>query len=104
MGGAQVQPQFVSEPVGQIRMIESPGARRREAKHLAAADVATLLDAAEGLRYRPVLALIAATGLRRGEALALRWEHVNLKDGTLRVAATLSRVDGELLITEPKSP
>ncbi len=66
--------------------------------------MAALLKAAEGLRYRPVLALIAATGLRRGEALALRWEHINLKDGTLRVAATLSRVGHQLVITEPKSP
>ena len=49
-----------------------------------------VVDSPGGLRYRPVLALIAATGLRRGEALALHWEHVNLKDGTLRVAATLS--------------
>ena len=84
-------------------LVKRPGVRRQEAKHLGAADVAALLTAAEGLRYRPVLALIAATGLRRGEALALRWEHVNLKDGTLKVAATLSRVDGRLLITEPKS-
>ncbi|MGZ6772687.1 MAG: tyrosine-type recombinase/integrase, partial [Mycobacteriaceae bacterium] len=69
----------------------APSARTVTDAHLAAADVAALLKAAEGLRYRPVLALIAATGLRRGEALALRWEHVNLKDGTLRVASTLSR-------------
>jgi integrase len=51
-----------------------------------------------------VLALIAATGQRRGEALALRWEHINFKDGALKVAATLSRVGDRLLITEPKSP
>ncbi len=85
-------------------LVKRPGVRRREAKHLTAADVAALLKAAEGLRYRPVLALIAATGLRRGEALALRWEHVNMKDGTLRVAATLSRVGAALVISEPKSP
>ncbi len=65
--------------------------------------MAAVLEAAEGLRYRPVLVLIAATGLRRGEALALRWEHVNLKDGSCKVAATLSRVGGQLVITEPKS-
>jgi integrase len=59
--------------------------------------------AAEGLRYRAVLVLIAATGLRRGEALALRWQHVNLTDGTLKVAATLGRVADELVITEPKT-
>ena len=61
-------------------LVKRPAVRRTEAKHLEAADVAALLAAAEGLRYRPVLALIAATGLRRGEALALRWEHVNLKE------------------------
>jgi integrase len=66
--------------------------------------MAGVLKGAEGLRYRPVLALIAATGLRRGEALALCWEHVNLTDRSLKVVATLSRVGADLLITEPKSP
>jgi integrase len=83
--------------------VARPRVARQEAKHLDAAEVAAVLKAAEGMRYRPVLALIAATGIRRGEALALRWEHVNLKDGTLRVAATLSRINGELIVTEPKS-
>jgi integrase len=85
------------------RLVKRPGIARREAKHLDAATVAAVLNAAEGLRYRNVLVLIAATGLRRGEALALRWGHVNLKDGSLKVTGTLSRVDGELVITEPKS-
>jgi len=43
------------------------------------------------------------SGLRRGEALALRWADVNLTKGTLRVRGTLSRIDGELTITEPKT-
>jgi integrase len=78
--------------------VPRPRIARKEARHLSAAEAA-----ADGLRYRPVLALIAATGLRRGEALALRWDAVNLTDGTLKVAASLSRVDDRLLITEPKS-
>ena len=81
-----------------------PRVARTEARHLSASEVAAILEAAEGLRYRPVLALIAATGLRRGEALALRWEHINFKDGALKVAATIGRVGDQLLITEPKSP
>lgn len=85
-------------------LVKRPGVAPREARHLAAADVGALLKAAEGLRYRPVLTLITATGLRRGEALALSWDAVNLNDGTLRVAATLSRIGSELVITEPKSP
>ena len=63
-----------------------------EAHYLDAAAVTAVLAAAEGLRYKPVLTLIAATGLRRGEALALRWEHVNFTDGLIKVACTVSRV------------
>lgn len=84
-------------------LVRRPGVRRREAKHLDAATVAAVLKAAEGLRYYRVLVLIAATGLRRGEALGLHWEHVNLKDGWLKVAATVGRVGNELVVTEPKT-
>ena len=87
---------------------ENPAARmarprvaRVEARHLSASEVAAILQAAEGLRHRPVLALIAATGLRCGEA---RCAHINFKDRALKVAAMLSRVGDRLLITEPKSP
>lgn len=47
--------------------------------------------------------LIASTGLRKGEALALRWDRVDLEAGVLRVAATISRVTGRLIISEPKT-
>jgi integrase len=50
-------------------LVKRPGIERKEARHLDAATVAAILVGAEGLRYRPVLVLIAATGLRRGE----RW-------------------------------
>lgn len=46
---------------------------------------------------------IAATGLRKGEALALRWDRVDLNAGMLRVAWTIGRVNGRLAITEPKT-
>lgn len=85
-------------------LVRRPSVEHREAKHLDAATVSAILQAALGLRYHPVLVLVAATGLRRGEALGLRWQQINLKDGTLKVAATLGRVGDELVITEPKSP
>jgi integrase len=65
--------------------------------------VTKLLRSAEGLRYRSVLALIAATGLRRGEALALHWSDVDLDAGLLAVRGTLGRVGGRLVISEPKT-
>ena len=55
-------------------LVTRPGVARREAKHLDADGVAALLRAAESSRYYPALVLIAATGLRKGEALALSWD------------------------------
>lgn len=87
-------------PAAQIRR---PGVARTEARHLDADDVAAVLRAAESSRYYPALVLIASTGLRKGEALAMSWDAVDLDAAVLRVSATISRVDGRLLITEPKT-
>ena len=65
--------------------------------------VSALLKAAEGHRHHAVLVLIAATGLRRGEALALRWADVDLDAGVLAVRGTLNRVTGKLVVSEPKT-
>jgi integrase len=83
--------------------VKRPGIERPETKHLSAADAAKVLNAADGMRYHPALVLIATTGLRRGEALALRWEHVDLDAGTLRVAATTARVGKRLVTSTPKT-
>ncbi len=42
-------------------------------------------------------------GLRQGEALALRWQDVDLEAGTLRVNRQLQRVRGGLAFSEPKN-
>ena len=44
-----------------------------------------------------------ATGLRRGEALALHWSDVDLDAGLLRVRWTLSRTSQGLQLDEPKT-
>jgi integrase len=72
--------------------VPRPRIARKEARHLAAADVTAVLAAAEGLRYRNVLVLIAATGLRRGEALALRWSDVDLEGGCPRTVLMSSLI------------
>jgi integrase len=40
---------------------------------------------------------------RRGEALSLRWADVDFDRGTLRVRGTLARIDGALVVTEPRT-
>ena len=78
-------------------------APKRDAHYLAAADVLRVLQAASPTRYSAILTLIATTGLRKGEALGLLWEDVDLERGTLRVRKTLSRINGELVRTDPKT-
>jgi integrase len=83
--------------------VNRPGIQRKEAKHLEPAEVARLLAALDGHRYLPAVTLIAYCGLRKGECLALRWADVDLDAGTLKVSATLNRVNGSLVISEPKT-
>ncbi|MDP9223662.1 MAG: site-specific integrase [Actinomycetota bacterium] len=70
--------------------------------------VATILNAAEP-EFRVPLAIAATTGLRRSEVLGLRWEQLHLDgdDDTpyphLHVVAGLHRVDGALVLVDPKS-
>ncbi|MBA2945663.1 site-specific integrase [Streptomyces sp. PSKA28] len=47
---------------------------------------------------------LIGTGMRKGEALGLHWNDVNLRDGILYVRSTLSAVDNNrLVITTPKT-
>jgi integrase len=83
--------------------VKRPGVARKEARHVSVVDVTKLLSCADGLRYRNVLVLVAGTGLRRGEVLALHWSDIDLDAGLLAVRGTLGRVEGQLVISEPKS-
>jgi integrase len=91
---------LASNPAAAIRR---PRVTAKEAPHLSPAQVTELLRAAEGSRYAALFGLLVHTGLRRGEALALQWSDVDLDRGLLRVRGTLSRIDGRLVVTEPKT-
>ncbi|KKB99594.1 tyrosine-type recombinase/integrase [Mycolicibacter arupensis] len=91
---------LASNPAAKVKR---PAVARKEAVYLSAADVARLLGAAKGLRYYLAVLLMAATGLRRGEVAGLRWRDIDLAKGQMTVRHTLSRVDGELVLTEPKT-
>lgn len=92
-----------SSPIDKVRR---PEVEQKDPRWWKPDEVARLLDAAEGDRRWPLLLLVSRTALRRGEALALRWEHLDL-DGPqerIRVRGTLSRITGEgLVVTSPKS-
>jgi integrase len=87
-------------PAAQVRR---PGIERKEAHVLEPVDVRRLLAECRSSRYHRPLLLVAATGMRRGEALALRWRDVDLEAGVAIVRGTLARIEGELRVTEPKT-
>ncbi len=84
--------------------VRQPSVTRKEARCLSAAEVATLLEAAKDSRYHPLLALIAATGLRRGEAAALRWSDLDLETGGPRDHWTLGRGRSQLRRAPRQTP
>jgi integrase len=53
--------------------------------------------------YYPLYLLLALCGLRRGEAVGLRWQDVDLEAGTLRVRQQHVAVAGDVYVGEPKS-
>lgn len=61
------------------------------------------LEGAEGDRLAPFFETIIGTGLRRGEALGLRWADVDLDRATLRVRQSVSEVGGRLTFGPPKT-
>lgn len=85
------------------RLVKQPAVTKTEARHLSPAEVAMLLERLSGGRYERVVTMIAYLGLRKGEALALRWSDIDLDRSTLRITGTLTRLDGQLVTTEPKT-
>ncbi len=84
-------------------LVRPPRIERTEARRLSLAEVSALLECARGTRYYPLLRLIATTGLRKGEALALAWDAVDLERGEILVRATLTRIEGQLVVSAPKT-
>ena len=68
-------------------------------------DVGTFLatSTAADDRYLPLWALLATTGMRRGEALGLRWADLNLTTGVASVVQTIVCVEHAVLFSQPKT-
>ena len=67
------------------------------------AEARALIAATETDRLGTVYRLALTLGLRQGEVLGLSWEDVDLDTGTLRVRRALQRVDGALILRDPKT-
>ena len=86
-----------------VTLTERPHSVRTPVEPLNATQVAQLLAATKDDRLGPLIHVAIATGLRQGELLGLRWEDVDLAQGTLRVRYAMQRIDGVPSFIEPKT-
>jgi len=69
--------------------VPPPKTHESEVEILDADQIATALSVLKGNRIYPIVALAIATGMRRGELLALRWQDVDLERGVISVERSL---------------
>ena len=81
------------------------GGRPPGMKVWSAAELGSFLQRseAEGDRDHPLWRLLAATGMRRGEALGLHWSDVDIEAGTITITRTLIVVNHEVQFGQPKT-
>ncbi len=87
-------------PANAVRL---PKQEQPEIQSLDTAGVGTLLAAAKESRHYPAFLLALASGVRRGELLALRWQDINFDAGTINITRGLVRTKQGLLFQEPKT-
>ena len=74
-----------------------PKLEHREMKTLPVEQLASFLREAKESGVFEMYYIELATGLRRGELLGLKWEDLDLEQGTLRVQRQVSRINGEVV-------
>ena len=79
-----------------------PRQRRREMRALTAEQSRLFLDAAMKTPYGPVFAVALTTAARPSEYLALKWQDINWKGGTVSITRTLEKVRGVWRFAETK--
>lgn len=84
-------------------LVDPPRVQHTEVQPWTPEQARTFLEAMQGDRLAALYSVALALGLRRGEALGLRWDAVDFDKGILTVKAALQRVGGELQLLETKT-
>ena len=80
-----------------------PPKRGREMQVLGREELQRFLIQAQTEGYYELFLLDLCTGLRRGELLALQWDDLDFKSGTLTVNKRVYEVKGQLRVSVPKT-
>jgi integrase len=82
---------------------EPPRVKRAEIEILSPDQIKTVLHALRGRSLYSVALIGLATGMRRGEIVALRWRDIDLEMGKVRVERSLEQTASGLVFKEPKT-
>lgn len=80
-----------------------PSAKAREMQVLTPEEMQRLLIQAKEDGCFELFLLELSSGLRRGEILALQWDDLNPSTGELRIERQVHRVEGRLVVSQPKT-
>ena len=83
--------------------VTPPRVKQYQVRPLTEDEARRLLQAAKGERFEALYVLSVCTGLRQGEALALQWADLDLDTAELAIRGSLQRINGSLVIAEPKT-
>jgi len=87
-----------------VSLVQPPYSEDEEPRALTPEQATALLNAVAGHEYEQLYTVMLATGLRIGEALALRWQDVELERNRLHVRQQLTVLPGQpVQFTPPKS-
>ncbi len=90
--------------VNPLLAVDPPTVRSQPPTILAVPQMCRFMAAAELDGYSPLWLLILQTGLRRGEALGLRWQDIDWERGRLRVRQCVEVLHGAAHLSTPKTP
>ncbi|MCM0622455.1 tyrosine-type recombinase/integrase [Nocardioides bruguierae] len=85
------------------KLVRLPAAPKTEVKPLDVDEIKQLLRFHRDKPHYALLVTLALLGLRRSEALGLRWEDVDLDGETLQINRGLHRIDGQLTTMPTKT-
>ena len=92
---------LLSNPAKGCRL---PKLEKREMKILPEDKIGPYLAEAERRGLLAAFYLELTTGLRRGELLALLWTDLDVENMTISVSKQVNRINGELVVSQPKTP
>lgn len=86
-----------------LAAVDPPTVRSRVAVILTPSQLRHFLRVADGDGYSPLWLLLVQTGLRRGEALGLRWQDIDWERKRLHVRQCVEVLNGAAHLTTPKT-